>query len=398
MNRAVRVLVLLGAGGLVAVGIALTKSDSRGPGLVLVGTAIAIGELVELRPPMRAALPLSFAYTVVLARRTTPAQAILVLVTAMAAAAIVRAESEGMGGRLVLLGQRLVAGVSCILTYRVVSDAVGEPPSRAGVLLTLVVAAIVPILVADLLDMAWSRRLSLVPHGRSADVALAASAVLMAIADQGIGRVGQGSGGMGLWGPAVFTIPLLAAWYAYERLAEIRRTYEQTIRALGAAPELGGMVRSGHAERVASLSVAIGRELGLSRAEMEHLETAALLHHLGQVCVDEPEDGRPPEAGAVAEAGAAILRSTPLLAPAGDVVAAETMPSLGAPTLDEHVVLSGQILKVVSAFDELAEGDAARAATALETLYSGPGYLYESKVLGALEIVLDRRELLDRAD
>ncbi len=398
MNRAVRVLVLLGAGGLVAAGIALTNSDSRGPGLVLLGTAIAIGELVELRPPMRAALPLSFAYTVVLARRTSAAQAILVVVTAMAAAAIVRSQPSDVGGRVVLFGQRLVAGVACILAHQVVSDAVGDAPSRAGVLLTLVVAAIVPVLVADLLDMAWSRRLSLVPHGRSADVALAASAVLMAIADQGIGRAGQGSGGMGLWGPAVFTIPLLAAWYAYERLAEIRRTYDQTIRALGAAPELGGIVRAGHAERVASLSVAVGRELGLSRSEMEHLEAAALLHHLGQVCLDEPEDGRPPEAGAVAEAGAAILRSTPLLAPAGDVVAAETMPSLGSRAVDEHVVLAGQILKVASAFDELAEGDGTRAASALETLYSGPAYLYDSKVLGALEIVLDRRELLDRAD
>ena len=52
---------------------------------------------------------------------------------------------------------------------------------------------------------------------------------------------------MGLWGPAVFTIPLLAAWYSYEHLEVIRRTYDQTIRALGAAPELGGMVRDGHA-------------------------------------------------------------------------------------------------------------------------------------------------------
>jgi len=46
----------------------------------------------------------------------------------------------------------------------------------------------------------------------------------------------DGSSGMGLWGPAVFTIPLLAAWYSYEHLEVIRRTYDQTIRALGAAP------------------------------------------------------------------------------------------------------------------------------------------------------------------
>ena len=93
----------------------------------------------------------------------------------------------------------------------------------------------------------------------------------------------------------------------------IRRTYDQTIRALGAAPELGGMVREGHAERVASLAVAIGHELGFSRREIEQLETAALLHHLGQVCIDEPEDGRSPDPVAVAHAGAEILRGTQLL-------------------------------------------------------------------------------------
>ena len=81
-----------------------------------------------------------------------------------------------------------------------------------------------------------------------ADVALVTSATLMAISAVGV----EGHGGMGLWGPAIFTIPLLAAWYSYEHLEVIRRTYDQTIRALGAAPELGGMVREGHAARVAA--------------------------------------------------------------------------------------------------------------------------------------------------
>ena len=51
-------------------------------------------------------------------------------------------------------------------------------------------------------------------HGRMADLALVTSATLMAISAMGV----DGSGGMGLWGPAVFTIPLLAAWYSYEHL------------------------------------------------------------------------------------------------------------------------------------------------------------------------------------
>jgi hypothetical protein len=212
----------------------------------------------------------------------------------------------------------------------------------------------------------------------------------MAVSADGV----QGVGGLGLWGPLVFTIPLLAAWYSYERLALIRRTYDQTIRALGAAPDLGGMVRDGHAERVAEVAVAMGSTLGFSRYELEQLQTAALLHHLGQVCIDEPDDGRPPEPVSIAHSGATILRSTELLAPAGDIIAAEWMPyreQVGS----RPSVMSGQILKVASAFDELSDGHPERAGLALEALCSAPEYLYDARVLSALEIVLDRRGLLD---
>jgi hypothetical protein len=227
-------------------------------------------------------------------------------------------------------------------------------------------------------------------HGRMADVALVTSATLMAVSGMGV----EGHGGMGLWGPAVFTIPLLAASYSYEHLALIRRTYDQTIRALGAAPELGGMVRVGHAERVAALTVDVGAALGLSRQELEQLETAALLHHLGQVCLDEPDDGRPPEPVSVAEAGAKVLRGTQLLAPAGDIIAAEWLPHREK-IASRTSAMSGQILKVSSSFDELSDGHADRAGLALEALCSAPEYLYDARVLAALEVVLDKRGLLE---
>jgi hypothetical protein len=191
----------------------------------------------------------------------------------------------------------------------------------------------------------------------------------------------------------VFTIPLLAAWYSYEHLEEIRRTYSQTIRSLGSAPELGGFVREGHAQRVAALTIAIAYELGFSRAEIDHLETAALLHHLGQVCVDEPEDGRRPDTAAIAQSSAEILRNTELLAPAGDIIAAETLP-YRADMRARPSVMSGQILKIASAYDELSDGRSDHGEAALEALYSAPAYLYDAQVLGALEIVLDRRGIL----
>ena len=390
MTRWARLLVLAAGGATVAIGVEIAQPGSPWAPLAIIGGAIAAGELIELRPPLRAALPISFAFMVVLARQASVQDALLVLVVAELATFLVRSEPTSVEGRLALFAERLLEGLTVVLVYHGMADALGAPPTRAKVLFALAVAALAPIAVAEVARMLRDKRFAMSAHGRMADVALVTSATLMAISDLGV----AGHGGMGLWGPAVFTIPLLAAWYSYEHLESIRRTYDQTIRALGAAPELGGMVRDGHAERVADLTVAMGSSLGFSYHELGQLETAALLHHLGQVCLDEPDDGRPPEPVSVAQAGATILRGTQLLAPAGDIIAAEWMP------YREHVssrpsVMSGQILKVASAFDELSDGHPERAGLALEALCSAPEYLYDSRVLAALEVVLDRRGLLD---
>ena len=127
--------------------------------------------------------------------------------------------------------------------------------------------------------------------------------------------------------PAVFTIPLLAAWYSYEHLDVIRahlRPDDPRARRRARARRHGARgPRRARRRRSRSRWAASSASRGTSSTQ---LETAALLHHLGQVCLDEPEDGRPPEPAAVAQAGAAILRGTPLLAPAGDIIAAESMP------------------------------------------------------------------------
>jgi hypothetical protein len=145
---------------------------------------------------------------------------------------------------------------------------------------------------------------------------------------------------------------------------------------------------------VAGLAIEIGRDLSMSEMEIERLETAAFLHHLGAVCLDAPAEGAQLDAVAVAEAGASMLRASDVLAPAGDIVGAE--PALhrapGAPAVGS---LSGQILKVASAFDELTDGRDEHAAWAVEALFTGPLYVYDGRVVGALERVLQRRGLLE---
>jgi hypothetical protein len=389
VKRFIQVAVLLVGSALVALGTQLADAGTKWAALALIGGAVAAGELIELRPPLRAPLPISFAFMVVLGARGSVEDAGLVLLLALLASFLVRPEPARVEARLSLFVERLAEGLGAIITYNLISDALGPDRGRFGMLFALAVASITPIAIAEVARMVRERRISVTMHGRSADLALVTSAMLMAVSDRGI----DGKGGMGLWGPLIFTIPLLAAWYSYEQLNVIRATYDQTIRALGAAPELGGIVREGHVERVAKLAVATATELGFSRHELEHLETAALLHHLGQVCLDEPEDGRAPDAAEIASAGAAILRSTPLLAPAGDVLAAEPMPyrdKIGS----RPSAMAGQVLKVTSAFDELSLGRNDCASAALEALYSAPDYMYDERVLGALEVTLDRAGLL----
>ena len=68
MNRWARVLVLFGGGAAVALGAELAQPGTRWAALALIGGAIAAGELILLRPPYREAIPISFAFMVVLLR------------------------------------------------------------------------------------------------------------------------------------------------------------------------------------------------------------------------------------------------------------------------------------------------------------------------------------------
>ena len=297
MRRWVRLLVLLAGGASVAIGIEIAHPGSPWAPLAVIGGAIAAGELIELRPPLRAALPISFAFMVVLARQATVQDAALVLVVAELATFLVRSEPTSVEGRLALFAERLVEGMAAVLVYHGMSDAPRRRRPGARCSSRWRWRPLAPIVIAEIARMVREQRVGISLHGRMADVALVTSATLMAISAMGV----EGHGGMGLWGPAVFTIPLLAAWYSYEHLALIRRTYDQTIRALGAAPELGGMVRDGHAERVADLTVAIGAHVGVlaSRARAARDRRAAA----------PPRSGVPRRARRRPSAGAGLGRA-----------------------------------------------------------------------------------------
>jgi hypothetical protein len=399
MRLPARVLATIVVGALAGAAAWLVDPDGSAPALVLLGAGIIAGELFELRPLGRAPLALSLAVMVVLARVATVPEFAAVIVGAELIAAVVRPGPSSISGRAVRMIERLTEAAATVAAYRLVHSALDSADGRVQVLVALAAAAVAAIALADAWHVARELRRrptiaaprDLFPRdGRTADVTLIASGMLMAVGARGI----DGKGDLGLWGVLLFAVPLMAAWFAFERVAAIRSVYDQTIRALSAVPEIGGLVNPGHAERVADFAGAIGEELDFGRSELEQLRTAALLHHLGQVCLDEPLGADGPDIARIADAGAAILRATGSLAPAGHLLAAEPLPHRSSVLLPRSVAFGGQILKVASAYDDASAGDPARASRALDELYGSPGYTYDGRVLAALEKVLARRGLL----
>ena len=188
--------------------------------------------------------------------------------------------------------------------------------------------------------------------------------------------------------------PLAITYLAVGRYARNRMTYRQTIATLSHLTEHGGYTPVAHAERVAELSVRIGRLLGLSDSELRDLEYAALLHDLGQLSLREPIPGgatvlaAPSDQRDIAAEGARIVRQAEGLDVVADYVEAQTTPYRQVRELGEVVPLASRIIKVANAFDDLTGGrpDPSTAVAAMERIHLGLGYEYDPLVVEALAV------------
>ena len=165
---------------------------------------------------------------------------------------------------------------------------------------------------------------------------------------------------MGNWALPVFVIPLLLTQFSFRRYAAIRATSLQTIRALSRVTELGGYTESGHSRRVSELAVAVGRELGMSDADLLDLEYAALMHDIGQLSLTEPIPGgatvvaAPADQRRIAELGADVIRQTGVLDAVATIVERQAEPYRRAHEATTwRVPLASRIIKAVNAYDDL---------------------------------------------
>ena len=390
MRRSAQLLAIAVLGLVTALVAASVGAHWRELDLIVLGTTLVIGWLVELRPVDRAPLPVGFAVVVVLLRATSPVQFVAIVISSTAVAVALRPGRVFGADRLLIAAEWLAAALGAGVVFRIITSATGTE-SRVGILGALAGAAIVEIAVADVVEYVRVRRVAPL-RARSADVALITSGMLMAVGYAGIAGRGQ----LGLWGPALFSVPLVAAWYSFRLLEQSRRTYRETVQALGTAPELGGLVRPGHVERVATLAVSLGEELEISGPELEDLETAAWLHHLrrglsGRIARRARAPTRCRLRGPVPKS-CRQARGCPR--PETSWLRSRCFTGHSREASPGQAALTGQVLKVASAYDELTEGDDSHASWAVDALFTGPAYVYDGRVLAALEVVLRRRGLL----
>jgi hypothetical protein len=192
----------------------------------------------------------------------------------------------------------------------------------------------------------------------------------------------------GLWALPVFCLPLLLTQLSLRRYAAVRATYRQTIASLARATEVAGYTPAGHARRVAALSGAVGRDLGLSGTELTVLEYAALMHDIGQLSLVDPVPagataGLPPEEQRrIALLGGAVVRQTGVDAAVAVVVERQADPYREQP-------VAARIVRAVNAYEEMArEAAPGGPLKALEELRLGTAGDYAPEVVESLARVL----------
>jgi diguanylate cyclase (GGDEF)-like protein/putative nucleotidyltransferase with HDIG domain len=356
----------------------------------------------------KAALPLAIATAAVeWSSRRTPVYQLLFNIGALSFASLAAAAVFNLGGhdgfeKLVTAAAGLVAGG----VYFVVN--------------TGLLSGAMALEGHDSWRRVWNERFSwLLPHY----VAFGAVGGAIALSYDAIG----------LYGLAVFVLPLLlmrktmAAYLGHtEKSTKKLREAAETIRSqnvsleqanrllkerstaamesLSATVDARDAYTAGHSRRVQQLALAIGRELGLSQAELDLLGHAALFHDIGKLAIPDAVLLKPSTLSADewalmqrhAEEGARIIDRLGFL---DDAVPAirhhhERFDGAGYPDglAGEEIPLGARIIHVADALDSMLTNRIYRAARpaaeALDELRRGAGSQFCPRCVGALERLL----------
>lgn len=113
-----------------------------------------------------------------------------------------------------------------------------------------------------------------------------------------------------------------------EIMADLERSYDVTIEAMGDALDMRDEETEGHSKRVTAYTVAIGRAMKLSASELKTLARGAFLHDIGKIAIPDSILLKPGKLTADemavmqghCEQGYRIVRKIPFLADAAELV------------------------------------------------------------------------------
>lgn len=85
----------------------------------------------------------------------------------------------------------------------------------------------------------------------------------------------------------LFFGPLLLARYSFKLYLDMRNIYFETIKALSNAIDAKDHYTNGHSHRVAHYSEVIARKMGLTGKSIDIIKTAAILHDIGKIGIED---------------------------------------------------------------------------------------------------------------
>lgn len=405
--------LLAGAVGVIAVVLASGQSTwHTGPNVAILAAfagAIAVGEWARVSAPgfresaptgTAAAFGLVFAVEVPEGHRVTYAALVVIAVTglAMGLGALAR-RVAGLEVRITESIARFVSVVVVTVLYRTVhlGQVSGQPAPEDGLAPWQQALLMLAISFAGLLVHSVFTSSALAGRGRGAwrrafiDEVRATFGIASALAVTGT-LIALAARPLGLVALPLFLVPLVLTQFAFRRYVGILATYRQSIRTLSRLTDRAGYTTPGHSERVAALSVGVGRELAMSERELLDLEYAALLHDIGQVALVDPIPGgatvlaAPADQRRIARDTVDIVRETGVLDDVAEILEHQTTPFRQMRELGEQIPLASRILKLVNAYEDLTGGRTTASAreAAIERIHLGLGYEYDPKVVDML--------------
>jgi len=161
-------------------------------------------------------------------------------------------------------------------------------------------------------------------------------------------------------------------------MANLERSYDITLEALGDALDLKDAETEGHSKRVTAFTIAIARAMGLPREQIPVIARGAFLHDIGKMAIPDailrkPDKLSPDEVTLMREhayRGYQILKKIPFLVEASEIVYAhqERFDGSGYPRglKGDEIPLGARIFSIADTLDAITSDRPYRPAQSME--------------------------------